>query len=184
MDAFESLVATLLRNEGYWTFPSFKVKLTERDRTMIGRISAPRWELDVLAYRGGTDELLVVECKSFLNSRGVVFRDGQFGDPSRYKLFADKTLQEVVLKRLMAQLKKSKMCPPSVKPRLGLAIGHLADVTELSDLTRHCERNGWELFHPDRLRGMMRKLASSGYENEVAPVALKMFEAELNPNPR
>jgi len=65
MDAFESLVAMLLRHDGYWTIPSFKVNLTKEEKRAIGRHSSPRWELDLIAYKGSTNEILAVECKSF-----------------------------------------------------------------------------------------------------------------------
>lgn len=95
MDAFEALISMLLRHEGYWTQPSFKVELTKEQKREIGLPSAPRWELDLIAYKGATNELLVVECKSFLDSTGVVFRNGQFEPPKRYKLFAyDKLRQQ------------------------------------------------------------------------------------------
>ena len=78
MDAFESVVAMLLKRDGYWTTTGFKVELSKAERRAIGKHSAPRWEIDVLAYKASINELLVVECKSFLNSTGVVFREGAF----------------------------------------------------------------------------------------------------------
>jgi hypothetical protein len=52
MDAFESLIAMLLRHEGYWTTPSFKIELTKKEKVSIGKASSPRWELDLIAYKG------------------------------------------------------------------------------------------------------------------------------------
>ena len=97
MDAFESLVSMILRHEGYWTTPSFKVELSKREKRSIDRASSPRWELDLVAYKGSTNELLVVECKSFLDSTGVNFRKG-FEPDRRYKLFTDRKLRTVVVK--------------------------------------------------------------------------------------
>ncbi|MFN0156735.1 MAG: hypothetical protein ACKVRP_01530 [Bacteroidota bacterium] len=68
MDAFESVVAAILQRQGYWTLTSVKVELTKEEKREIGRHSSPRWELDVVAYRGSDNELRVVECKSFLDS--------------------------------------------------------------------------------------------------------------------
>src|SRR5262245_43986030 len=58
MDAFESLISMLLRHQGYWTTPSFKVELTKEEKRNIGRTSSPRWELDLVAYKGSTNEVL------------------------------------------------------------------------------------------------------------------------------
>src|SRR5215218_2466380 len=40
-------------------------------RREIGRPSSPRWELDIVAYSGRDNLLLVLECKSRLDSQGV-----------------------------------------------------------------------------------------------------------------
>ena len=78
MDAFEALISMLLRHEGYWTTPSFKVELTKREKAKIEKVSSPRWEVDLVAYKGSTNEVLAIECKSFLDSTGVIFRNGKF----------------------------------------------------------------------------------------------------------
>lgn len=79
MDAFENVVASILERKGYWTRTSVKVALTKEEKVEIGRPSSPRWELDVVGYKGGDNRLVVLECKSFLNSPGVlakVFENG------------------------------------------------------------------------------------------------------------
>lgn len=38
----------------------------------------------MLAYTGGTNEVLAVECKSLLNSTGLMFRRGRFDPPERF----------------------------------------------------------------------------------------------------
>jgi len=72
MDSFEQVVATILGRNGYWVRTSVKVALTPDEKREIGRPSAPRWELDVVAYSGSRNELLVVECKSYLDSLPAV----------------------------------------------------------------------------------------------------------------
>jgi hypothetical protein len=85
MDAFENLMGLLLRREGHWTASSVKVDLTKDQKRAVSRPSSPRWEIDLVAYRGSTNELLAVECKSFLDSPGVEFRNSVFESPDRYK---------------------------------------------------------------------------------------------------
>lgn len=51
MDAFESIVAWVLEQEGYWVRTSYKVNLTKSEKRNIGRPSSPRWEIDMLAVR-------------------------------------------------------------------------------------------------------------------------------------
>jgi hypothetical protein len=71
MDAFEQLAADIFWNEGYWVRTSVKVELTREEKVRIGRHSSPRWEIDLIAYRATSNELLALECKSYLDSGGV-----------------------------------------------------------------------------------------------------------------
>ncbi len=100
MYAFESVVATILEREGFWVRASFKVALSREDKHAIGRPSSPRWGIDVIAYRPGDKLLWIVECKSYLDSRGVT-RHGFTPAQPRLKLFNDATLREVVFYRVV-----------------------------------------------------------------------------------
>lgn len=60
MEAFEKLVGGLLERQGYWLRYGFKVELSKREKARIDRPSSPRWELDILAYKASSNQLLVV----------------------------------------------------------------------------------------------------------------------------
>ncbi|MBC7833705.1 MAG: hypothetical protein H7Y88_01215 [Phycisphaerales bacterium] len=181
MDAFESLISMLLRHQGYWTTPCFKVELTREDKQRIGRPSSPRWELDLIAYKGETNEVLMVECKSFLDSRGVLFRNRAFEPLKTYKLFADTTLLDVVQNRLRQQLEKGGTCAKSPKIKLCLAIGKLASRTDVEGLTSHFEARGWKLFGPDWVYDRLCAASEAGYENDVAFVVSKLLQRSKFP---
>jgi hypothetical protein len=107
MDSFENVIATILQRQGYWTMTSVKVELSKAEKLRIGRHSSPRWELDVVAYSGLRNELLVVECKSYLDSSGVpraAFDGLSALRADRFKLFSEPVLRNVVLSRLKKQL--------------------------------------------------------------------------------
>lgn len=175
MDAFESLISMLLRHEGYWTTPNFKVDLTAEEKRKIGRPSSPRWELDLIAYKGATNEVLMVECKSFLDSPGVLFRNGEFAPPKRYKLFTDDNLLEVVQSRLRAQLVKSGRCAAAPTVTLSLAIGKMARQTDVTGLQTRFNACGWKLFDPDWVREHLLTASKAGYENDVAFIVSKLL---------
>lgn len=176
MDSFEHVVAAILEREGYWTRTSVKVELTRDEKREIGRPSAPRWELDVVAYSGHANELLIVECKSYLDSRGVTidaFDETADEQPSRYKLFVDETLRRVVINRLKEQLVAARFCAPEPSHRLCHAAGKIyGDADELRSLF---EQRGWTLWGPEWLRIELSKLADSRYENSVASVVAKLL---------
>ncbi len=184
MDAFETLIALLLKRDGYWTTTSFRVALTKDDKQAIGRHSSPRWELDVLAYKGAKNEVLVVECKSYLDSRGVVFRNGSFEPPTRYKLFTDDKLRDVVLARLQEQLVASGACRRSPRVTLCLAAGNVARVTDREGLRMHFGAQRWQLFDEDWICERLMSTASAGYENDVAHVAAKLILRNTRPHTR
>ena len=175
MDAFESLVATLLRRDGYWIWPSFKVGLTKEDKVAIGKPSSPRWEIDLVAYKGSTNEVLAIECKSYLDSGGVLFRKGVFDPPQRYKLFSDARLRDVVLDRLVAQLQASGSCALNPRRELWLVAGHVNGRTDRKAMDAHFTSNGWRLCDDGWVRERLIAASAAGYENDVAHVVAKLL---------
>ena len=135
-----------------------------------------------MAYRGKGNEVLVVECKSYLDSSGVersVFDGANKKAEKRYKLFRESTLRGVVLRRLERQLVSGGFCPPKPKIRLSLAAGKIRKDEEW--LKSHFERKGWVLFGPEYIRTELKRLRDSGYENNVAAVVAKMLLREGKP---
>jgi len=180
LDSFEQVVSTILDRAGYWVRTSVKVKLTREDKHAIGRPSSPRWELDVVAYSGLENELLVVECKSYLDSAGV--RVGSFDGPkaadeTRYKLFSNETLRGVVLSRLETQLVEQGFCPPGTKARLCLAAGNIHGDPE--PLRTFFNAKGWKLFERSWLISGLEALATESYENSVASIVAKVLLREV-----
>jgi len=176
MDAFEAVIASILQRQGYWTMTSVKVELTKAEKRAIGKHSSPRWELDVVAYRGRDNQILVVECKSYLNSLGVQCAafDGSKPDAAKgYKLFSDHTLRKVVFRRLKKQLVRARFCSPRPKLRLCLAAGRIHG--DQNWLDSHFAKKGWKLFGPDYIQSELEQLKDSGYENSVAAIVTKLL---------
>jgi hypothetical protein len=177
--AFEHVVASILQRQGYWTLPTLKVKLTKEEKRAIGRASSPRWELDVVAYRGSDNSVNVVECKSFLDSSGVdcsAFSGENRAAETKYKLFCDETLRRVVLTALERQLVEEKFVRPGPSVTLCLAAGKIRGDEDW--LAKTFERRGWILWGPGYIRDELRALKESGYENSVAAVVTKLLLRE------
>jgi hypothetical protein len=178
MDAFEKLVAEILWAEGHWVQTSVRVNLTKEEKVQIGRPSSPRWELDVVGYRGRDNVLQVVECKSYLDSRGVTaaaLNASAATADSRFKLFVDDTLRSVVLNRLRVDLASNGACAPDAKVQLGLACGRIATEKDRAELKALFAQNGWQLFDDKWLRDQLHAMAKSGYQNEVSAVVAKLL---------
>jgi hypothetical protein len=178
MDAFESVVAQIFEAQGYWVRTEVKVELTKEEKIAINRRSSPRWELDVVCYRPNPNEILVVECKSYLDSYGV--RSASFDATSRhsdrFKLFVDDALRAVVLKRLAQQWTARGLCRPSPKVSLGLAAGKIYGSRE--GIREKLEEKGFMLFDPAWIREKLRQFKNADYENQVAIVVAKILSRE------
>lgn len=179
MNAFEELIGSLLERQGYWVRTSYKVNLTKPEKAAIGRPSSPRWELDLIAYKPGTSDLQVVECKSYLDSRGVCARDFNESDQygaKRYKLFNDRTLREVVLRRAVSQLVEDGMCSPEPRATLCLAVGRFATPVDEERVGVHFKENGWKLFTIEWITAGLQDLSKSGYENSTVSIVAKLLK--------
>ena len=176
MDAFEQLAADIFWNEGCWVRTGVKVELTKEEKVHIGRHSAPRWEIDLIAYRAVSNELLALECKSYLDSGGV--HAAHFLPSSkyahRYKLFHDAVLRETVLGRLKLQCIERGLCPPDVTVRLGLIHAHATshNAPLLADIFK---RENWLLYGPEWLREHLDRVAAGSWENSTAAVVAKLL---------
>lgn len=178
MDSFEILVATLLEREGYWTKTSFKVELTKAEKVKIGRPTTPRWELDVVAFKGGTNEILVVECKSFLDSSGVSYKHLTGNHPkgvNRYKLFNESKTWRVVKKRLITQLAATKSCSKNTKVTLCLAAGKIKSPEDRDKIQVLFDKKGWMLFDREWFKEKLSHYSKSAYENDIAAVVAKLL---------
>jgi hypothetical protein len=175
MNAFESVVAMVLRREGYWTQTSFKVELSKEQKRAIGRPSSPRWEIDLVAYRGRTNEVLAVECKSYLDSSGVGFDGVTLSPAGRYKLFTDEPLRETVLAQVRDQLFHSGACAASPKVTLCLAAGKLKYPKREHELKSYFDEKRWRFIGPAEIRGYLSKCVDASYEDDVAFVVAKIL---------
>lgn len=176
MDAFEQLAADIFWNEGYWVRTTVKVELTREEKIRIGKHSTPRWEIDLIAYRATTNELLALECKSYLDSGGVHAAHFEPGAKyaHRYKLFHDALLRETVLERLRLQCVERCLCPANVTVRLGLIYGY-ATKTNAALLEQRFQKEDWVLYDADWLFGHLQQMADGSYENSTAAVVAKLL---------
>ena len=133
----------------------------------------------MVAYSGARNELLVVECKSYLDSFGVRARelDGlPASGKSRYKLFVEPDpLRRVILNRLVSQLAERGFCRPDVTVQLALACGKIHGKDGVAELHALAERDGWRLIEPSWLVDRLTRAAEASYENEIASVTAKLL---------
>jgi hypothetical protein len=180
MNAFESVVASVLQRQGFWVLTNFKVDLTKEEKRKIGRPSSPRWDLDVVAYSGRNNEVRVVECKSYLDSPGVNCEEWEDGAPrskrSYYKLFFEPALRQVIFERLSRQLVGLGFCAPDPHVILCLAAGKIQSRAGGEARLREIfEQKGWLLIGPADIRKELERLRKLPYEDSVVAIVAKVL---------
>ncbi len=179
MNAFEHIAARFFEAQGYWTLVGLKIDLTKEEKRAVGNPSMPRPEVDVVAFKPGTNDLLIVECKSYLDSSGVRV-ESFIGEKSihqdRLKLFSRPQPRELITEKLLVQLKEQGLLlskNPAV--RYGLVAGKIKGEDE-SPLRIIFKDNGWLLVTPGELAQGLRKFAARGYEDDIVTMVVKTLE--------
>ncbi len=177
MDHFESLVTTLLEAEGYWVRRSFKFNVTKEEKRMIGKHSIPRPEIDLLALKFATNEVIALEAKSYLDSPGVRLAELQEVHETpegRYKIFTSHRYREVVFSRLKADLIERNMANSETTIKLGLAAGNVYQ-GKSDAIGELMSANGWLFWSPENIKDKVNSLANFGYENDLAIITAKII---------
>jgi len=191
MDAFEEIVAGLFRTglfEGKrcWTWINYKVNLTRDQKQQIGTGSMPRTEIDILGFHPQSNSLLWIECKSYLDSRGVNLNQFVSSHGEKYggvpKVFATKKKRDIISKALSNQVSAQGLV--SVSPTLYYCFvaGHVAGLKP-GDFERYAAYfiqmdPNFRLFGPDQIREHIQKKLSArkvAYENDVAVMMAKLL---------
>jgi hypothetical protein len=177
MGTFQQLVGIILERKGYWVWSGFKVGFSKAEKRAIDRPSSPRWELDIIAYKGASNELLVVECKSYLDPKGVTFKsfDPHDKTSNRYKLFIEPRLRQTVFRRLTSQLVRDSSGGPLPAIKLCLAAGKTATEQDHRCLTDRFQKEGWRLWDDDWIRNALKEMSESGYEHDTSAVVAKLL---------
>ncbi len=181
MDAFEEIVAGLFRHgkKKYWTWLNYKIKLTKQEKAEVGKPSMPRPEIDVLAYRPVDNELLWIECKSYLDSPGVRLDHfiGGTGFGGVPKVFVNDKYREIVTHALRQQVVGDGLVQPDPLIRYCLVAGNIFGLSseKLEGYQNFFEEHGWMLWGPIQIREHIHQLSRLGYENDIAIITAKLL---------
>jgi hypothetical protein len=178
LDAFEEIVADLLKEKGYWTSIGFKVDLPKERKVEFGKYSYPRPEIDILAYKPNRNALFWVECKSFLYYRGVLAKHLMEEDDTGkglYKVFTWPSYRRIVSEELIKQVVKVGLSNPYPSINYCLVTGKIATQNDRELLHEIFNKKGWILWDENWVKEGLENLAMKGYENNVAIIVSKLF---------
>ncbi|MDC9499700.1 MULTISPECIES: hypothetical protein [unclassified Pseudoalteromonas] len=185
MELFEGIIKTLLEHEGYWVRQSFKVNLTKEEKRAIGKHSIPRPEIDLLAFKPGTNSMIVLEAKSYFDSPGVkiseLLEHHEIPD-GRYKLFTCENYRNIVFTRLIKDLVHLGLAEPNINLQLGLVAGNVYQ-NKSDDIAEYFDSNEWFFWSPETVKHKVNALAELAYENNTAIITAKILtrgSAELS----
>lgn len=181
MDYFENIVKRLIEEDGYWVRQSFKVNLTKAEKRSIGRHTMPRPEIDLLGFRPRSNELLVIEAKSFIDSLGVRLEDlKQTHDipQGRFKLFTCENYRHIVIQRLILDLRELGLIAEEPNTSFGLAAGKI--YRDQDEIKKFFHERGWVLYTPSNIAKRIQKLAGIPYDNDPYVIAAKLLLRNLH----
>jgi hypothetical protein len=182
MDAFESIVAMILEEKGFWVKRSVKLNISKSEKSFIGKASMPRPEIDLVAFSSKEDKLILIEAKSFLDSYGVRFNnivDLKSVGAERYKLLNDKKFQKVVIRQIRKDFLRAGLIKSSTKIRLGLAAGKICSRSKVSDqpaIEKYFRKKEWFLLSPQEIKERLLRLSKTGWENNVIHQVVKLVQ--------
>ena len=177
MEAFEALVGELLPLDGWWVLNSVKLELAAEDRASFGKASMPNPELDLVAYRPSDDRLLVVECKNYLDSTGVTWRELRLeADTGGYRLFTSENRRQFYCDILLRQMRRTGLCTPATRVGVAIAVGKFCSKADERDIRSHFANKSWEVFGPEWVRAKLHQLAKQTWHvNSPVAVAAKLL---------
>jgi hypothetical protein len=177
MNAFEQIVSDVFQSDGYWTKPNYKLVLNPQEKRRIKRKSIPTIDIDIVAYKPGS--ILLIECKSYLGSSGVhykdLFKNGNWA--SHYKIFTRKTYREVILKALKKKLIERKMATRKDVLQLCLVAGNVAGGEENeAKINAEFKKRKWLFIGPAKLREkLLGKREEKIWEDNPVTVTVKLL---------
>jgi hypothetical protein len=177
MELFEGIIKTLLEHEGYWVRQSFKVNLTKEEKRAIGKHSIPRPEIDLLAFKPGTNSMIVLEAKSYFDSPGVKISElleHHEIPEGRYKLFTCENYRNIVFSRLIKDLVHYGLAESDINLQLGLVAGNVYQ-NKSDDIAEYFDSNEWFFWSPETVKHKVNALAELGYENNTAIITAKIL---------
>ena len=179
MNAFEQIIEKLLRQEGYWTRIGYKVNLTPAMKKVIGIPSMPRPEFDILAYKPSRNELLWVECKSYLDSRGVI-ADAVTGiDEERargFNVFTNRKFRDITTRELLNQMLVERLFLQRPNVNYCLVAGKIASETDRERLREYFTEKIWILYDDGWIKSKLADLTNLGYEDDESIIVAKLFQ--------
>jgi len=179
VDAFETIAARFFEVQGYWTRIGVKVDITKPEKVALNNASMPRPEIDVVAWKPSTNQLLVIECKSYLDSTGVRVEHlhGRADvENDKFKLFNRAALRAAIVTALIRQLRAEGLfVGPDPAVQFILIAGKIYSDHE-AKVRACCDEVGWRLIAPSELAAGVRKFARRGYENDVITIVTKLLE--------
>lgn len=177
MNQFEEISRYLLEAEGFWVQTGIKVEITPEQKRFLGKPTMPRPEVDIVAYKRSEDTLYLIEAKTYLNSKGVVYDNIVKRDFTwdKYKILTYSDFQDIVGGELKADLIKKGLIHSKTKVRYGLIAAKLYKPKE-NDFYGLAKERNWFFWGPDEVKSRLSRLINLGYEDNPYSIVAKIIQ--------
>lgn len=177
MDQFERLVCVLLEHGGYWVRQSQRVPLDASAKRELQTPNMPNPELDVVAFQPRDNELLVLEVKSYFDSRsGVTLKDingTNSGMAEQYRLLHNSQFRDKVEAALIKDLEHHRLLPGTPpKVKYGFVLGRVSE-KQSDAISQYLENRDWQYWGPTEIKKKLTSLASTPYRNDPVVMTVK-----------
>ena len=190
MNAFETIIAKYLEEEGYWVRQSVKLDISGKEKQELGTGTMPRPEIDLVALNVKKNELLLIEAKSYLDSYGVYYeavsgtvsKEYEKKDAKRYRLFNDSKFREIVTKRIKEEFLGRGLINEKTKVNYALAAGHIhypEDEPKIRDYFSK-QKEKWILFSEKDIKNKIRKFSEKGWEDDLVVMTAKLTKQAIS----
>lgn len=177
MDPFEIIISKFLQEKNYWVRSLVKVPFSKTDKRKIKNPTIPTPEIDIIAYNFKQNELLLVECKSLLDSKGIRFnsligKNQKF--KSKYKLFNSSLYRNRLTKIIRMQYIKSGLINDQTTINYALAAGKIYSKDKVK-FDVYFKKRGWLFFSPNEIKDSIVEYSKKSYENDLIVMLTKLI---------
>ncbi len=166
-----------MEEEGYWVRQGVRANLSKAQKESLGNPTMPRPQVDVVGYSPKRRELVFLEVKSLLDSRGVTLKGLKHWyqrRPNRYKLLNVPRYQAAVTKAILREYRRAGLVTGRIRIRVGLAAGNVPQ-SERSAVRIFAQDQGWFYLGPEQITEGIRRLSRGPYEESAVILAAKLL---------
>lgn len=176
IDTFEQLVGEMFEANGWWIRRNVLLGMPAEAGPEEEKRPARRCQLDLVAYKPSDGIVLAIECKAYLDSRGIGTHNLTGSARSRrvLRLFNDRDHNAWVGEELKRRYQELGLCRPGDRVRFALACARIVE-TRRDVLEAWFRERDFELVGPERIASYLRDMGRDRGGRTAPAVAARLL---------